>query len=208
MKSFNHWIIDEVEEKFNLRQKETLVPLEEWLNNPETISDSHRQTLLKLRQRLREYVNGWNEVEMKMKFISFLIDMADYDTAKYHTFFDRPLTATIGTEQINGIVDLLIAQGKSVPKHPFFCLHEYKPSIPSSKDPTAQTLVGMVVAQQLNQNGKPVYGICVVGRLWYFIVLDQQEYAVSLAYDATKDDLFDIFKALLQVKTIIETKLL
>jgi len=208
MKSFNHWIIDEVEEKFNLRQKETLVPLEEWLNNPETISDSHRQTLLKLRQRLREYVNGWNEVEMKMKFISFLIDMADYDTAKYHTFFDRPLTATIGTEQINGVVDLLIAQGKNVPKHPFFCLHEYKPSIPSSKDPTAQTLVGMVVAQQLNQNGKPVYGICVVGRFWYFIVLDQQEYAVSLAYDATKDDLFDIFKVLLQVKTIIETKLL
>ncbi len=187
MKFFNHWIIDEVEEKFNLRQKETLVPLEEWLNNPETISDSHRQSLLKLRQRLREYVNGWNEVEMKMKFISFLIDMADYDTAKYHTFFDRPLTATIGTEQINGIVDLLIAQGKNVPKHPFFCLHEYKPSIPSSKDPTAQTLVGMVVAQHLNQNSKPVYGICVVGRFWYFMVLDQQDYAVSLAYDATKD---------------------
>ncbi len=208
MKSFNHWIIDEVEEKFNLTQKETLPALEEWLNNPETVSDNHRQSLLKLRQRLRDYVNGWNEVEMKMMFLSFLIDLADYSTAKYHPFFERSLIAKINNEQIGGVVDMLIAQGKTVPKHPFFCLHEYKPSIPSSKDPTAQTLIAMLVAQYLNNNGKPVYGICVVGRLWYFIVLDKQEYAISLAYDATKDELFDIFKILLHIKTIIETKLI
>ncbi len=208
MKSFNRWTQDEIEEKFGLNQQKTLAALEEWLNNNETIADSQHQLLLKLCERLQNFVSSWNEEEIKMRFISLLIDMVDYDTDKYHPYFERSLRAKIGNEQISGVVDMLIAQGKRDPKRPFFCLHEYKPSISSSKDPTAQTLIAMFVAQQLNQNDKPVYGICVVGRLWYFILLDKHEYAVSLAYDATKDELFDIFKALLHVKTIIETKLL
>ncbi len=208
MKSFNRWTRDEIEEKFGLQRQKTLPALEEWLSNEEAIGDTQRQLLLKLQQRLQDNVDLWNEVEVKMMFISFLIDLAEYATEKYRPFFERSLVTKIGNEQIGGVVDMLIAQGRGVPKHPFFCLHEYKPDVPSSKDPLGQTLIAMVVAQQLNQNDKPVYGLCVVGRLWYFMVLDKQEYAVSLAYDATKDELFDIFKALLHVKTIIETKLL
>ncbi len=204
MKSFNRWTRDEIHKKLGLHRQSTLATLEEWLSNEEPITDEQRQLLLKLRLRLRNYVDLWNEVEIKMKFISFLIDMAEYDTEKYHTFFERALTIKFGNEQISGVVDLLIAKGEGVPQDPFFCLHEYKPS---SKDPLGQTLIAMFVAQQLNQNDKPMYGICVVGRFWYFILLDKQEYAISLAYDATKDELFDIFKALLHVKTIIETKL-
>ncbi len=208
MKSFNRWIRDEVEDKFKLTRQKSLPVLEDWLQHGAPINDSQRQSLERLRQQLQNFVDLWNEAEIKMKFISFLVALAEYDTEQYHTFFERPLTIKIDNEQIGGIVDLLIAQGRAVPKRPFFCLHEYKPDVPSSKDPLAQTLVAMVVAQRLNDSGKPMYGICVVGRFWYFMVLDKQEYAVSLAYDATKDELFDIFAALLYLKTIIETKLL
>jgi hypothetical protein len=38
----------------------------------------------------------------------------------------------------------------------------------------------------------PLYGCYVVGRNWFFLVLNGKEYDVSLAYDATQDDLFDI----------------
>jgi len=105
---------------------------------------------------------------------------------------------------VRGIVDVLIATGKQHPKKPYFCLHEYKRERNVTNDPFAQTLIAMVVMQQLNQDGKPIYGVCVAGHSWNFFVLEGNEYGLSLAFDATKDELFDIFAILWQFKVIIE----
>ncbi|MCI5144338.1 MAG: hypothetical protein D3923_02145 [Candidatus Electrothrix sp. AR3] len=61
----------------------------------------------------------------------------------------------------------------------------------------------MVAAQKLNNDDQPVYGCYVMGRLWFFVLLDGQDYAASLAYDATKDDLNEIFSLLKKTKGII-----
>jgi hypothetical protein len=44
----------------------------------------------------------------------------------------------------------------------------------------------------------------VQGRNWFFVVVDGQEYAESLAYDATKDEVFGMLRLLKEAKAIIE----
>ena len=54
----------------------------------------------------------------------------------------------------------------------------------------------MIAAQHLNNNDLPIYGIYVNGRNWFLVVLDNKQYAVSLAYDITSDKIFDLFAVL------------
>ena len=104
-----------------------------------------------------------------------------------------------------GVIDFLVAHGKQTPKQPFFFIHEYKKQIESSNDPLGQLLAEMVAAQKMNTRVFPIYGAYIVGRHWYFVVLENETYAESLAYDATKDEIFDIFEILRHAKDIIET---
>ena len=49
----------------------------------------------------------------------------------------------------------------------------------------------------------PIHGCYVVGRFWFFVILDENKYSVSLAYDATKiDELKEIFAILTELKFI------
>lgn len=50
----------------------------------------------------------------------------------------------------------------------------------------------------------PIYGCYVVGRFWYFVVIEGQEYAISDAYTATRvGDLLVIVKLLKGLKTLL-----
>jgi hypothetical protein len=106
-------------------------------------------------------------------------------------------------DRLSGTVDFFVATGRRYPKHPYFFIHEFKKEHDSSGDPFGQLLVTMVAAQKLNNDGKPVYGCYVMGRLWFFVVLEGQDYAASLAYDATKDEIKEIFVFLKKMKQII-----
>jgi len=64
----------------------------------------------------------------------------------------------------------------------------------------------MIAAQKLNHNSYPLYGAYIIGRFWFFVILDGSDYAVSLAYDATKDEIKDIFGILMNVKAIIDKR--
>jgi len=62
----------------------------------------------------------------------------------------------------------------------------------------------MLVAQELNNNQRPVYGVTVKGEKWQFLVLQGKEYAVSNSYISTDEELFEIVKLLKHLKSIIE----
>lgn len=64
-----------------------------------------------------------------------------------------------------------------------------------------------MVAQVQNENDMPVYGCYVMGRFWFFVVLYGNEYAVSDAYTATQDDIFQIVSILRAVKVKIEERI-
>jgi len=61
----------------------------------------------------------------------------------------------------------------------------------------------------MNKNGKPIYGLTIVGSVWRFVVMEGKKYAISRAFDATqKTDLLLIIAVLRKFKVILETTLL
>ena len=70
-------------------------------------------------------------------------------------------------------------------------------------------LAAMLIAFELNQNTKPVYGCYIWGRFWSFVVLEGKDYCVSQKYDSSKkEDLLQIIGILRKFKQILETRLL
>ena len=205
-KSFKDWEAEEVEEAFGLIKRRTLPFLEEI----KTIRIDPNHEYLRLIEQYRldalDLVNGWNEDEYKFLFISPFLKLVNFSNKYFNVFTQRPMSVLYenGTKETAGKVEWMLARGKQQPKQPHFFLHEYKPENKVSllrrdgreADPLGQLLIAMVAAQILNADEKPIYGIYVNGRNWFFVVLDANEYAVSLAYDITSDDIFDLFAIL------------
>jgi hypothetical protein len=66
------------------------------------------------------------------------------------------------------------------------------------------TDIEMLVAQVHNQDGKPIYGCHVIGELWHFMVMHDNQYAMHKGLNATEpDDLQAILLILRKVKQIL-----
>jgi hypothetical protein len=104
-------------------------------------------------------------------------------------------------------VDGMIATGIRNPQIPYFCFHEYKRSIENQGSPDAQVLAAMLVAREQNQNKLPIYGLFVVGLFWNFMVLKDNHYCISKAYNADDEEIFAIFKMIKALKQIIHLEL-
>lgn len=207
--AFRDWELQDLMKKFKLIQKKKCDVLSEWLEMDYTITAKEKKILEELRELLEAYSFYWNEIELEWNFISKIVDLVNYRQENYHFFLGRQLEASFGTFKLRGRVDGVLASGKFKPEIPFFCFHEYKKEKGSEKDPIAQLLSAMVAAQQLNNNQHPIYGCLVSGRNWFFLVLKDKEFCISNNYSSThEDELEDIFKALKNMKVIIETKLL
>jgi hypothetical protein len=205
MKSFESWLFDDVESAFQIELKIQNKTLSDWLQSNYDIKERQKESILMLKDVLFRNVNTWNEDELKMQFIGPLLSIVNYNTDKYKAFTQRSLTLKTETIETSGLVDFMIATGKSRPKEPFFFLHEYKSQHPSRKnDPLGQLLIAMVAAHEKNSIPHPIYGVLVEGRFWYFVVLHQKEYSVSRPYDAGENDIYQIFAILCKVKDYIE----
>ena len=165
-------------------------------------------TLLEdVHHRSIDYINGWNEEELKMKLISPLFYIADIEErGKIATFFERPMKAIIKNYKISVVCDCLVAtpKGLTTPKFPYFFLQEFKKEKGDSQDPEAQMLAAMLIAQHANNDGKTLYGSWLVGSNWKFTTLTDKLYCSSRWYDATnKVELEHIVFIIRQLKSII-----
>ena len=66
----------------------------------------------------------------------------------------------------------------------------------------------MLVAQKLNDHKFPIYGCYVIGRNWYFMILQGKEYAISNDFSCVDDEVYDIYKILKNLNTQIEKLIL
>jgi len=114
------------------------------------------------------------------------------------------LKAIVGEYELSGYPDAIVAKGRRAPEIPYFCFHEYKNEKEPLGDPAGQCLAAMLVAQELNNNQRPVYGVVVKGMHWYFMVLQGKEYVVSKPYLSIDEEIYEIVKMLKHLKTIIE----
>ncbi|MCU0390606.1 MAG: hypothetical protein MUE81_05775 [Thermoflexibacter sp.] len=206
--TFKELTLTKIEKTFGLSQVWKSSILEEWEKMSAEITEAEKDFLEVLRDRVQKGGKAWNETELENKFISPLITFAKIDTDEFGYFLERPLQGIIGEYELSGIVDGMIATGIREPDIPFFCLHEYKRSVDNEGNPDAQALAAMLVARVQNENSKPIYGLYIVGLIWNFIVLDENEYCISKDYNSSQEEIYDIFRMMKALKVIIQTKLL
>jgi hypothetical protein len=200
---------------FNLKRHigNNILPLmQEWLICETTLNTNEQYIFDIILAEAQEKIDGWQEEDLKMRFIAFVIQLANLsnDEKHYQPFFERTLEATIDEHYLKVKTDFMVATGiLDAPEIPYFHFQEYKRQTNPYGSPLAQVLEAMLIAQELNQNTKPIYGCYVVGRSWNFMTLEKRTYCISKTYDCTEaDELLQIIAILRHFKIILETKLL
>ena len=158
-----------------------------------------------------ENIIGWQEEDLKMQFIAPVFILAKLkNTKRYLSFYERTLEDTVDGYFLKTKTDFMIASGSvGIFKAPYFHFQEYKPYHNPSGDSMGQLLEAFLIAQQKNNNGKPMYGCEVIGSTWRFVILQDRTYCVSDSYDSVKrHDLLQIIAILHHFKQILETELL
>jgi hypothetical protein len=208
------WREGELIDVFNLNRIITpQTPLmEEWLdvtmpdlNIPEAYSfDKHLA-------RAQKQITGWQEEDLKMKFISPILELGHLmDGEIVLGYFDRIISATVEGIKLTVKSDFMLAKGiLDVFKTPYFHFQEYKPHKHPSGDSMAQLLEAFLIAQEKNKNNKPLYGIDIMGTNWRFVTMHGKDYCISKAFDSVdRNDLLTIVSVLRKFKYILETRLL
>ena len=210
MKAFRDWKFEEVELTFGIEQVFEHPLLTDWLSAVNQPNEEESRTLEKLRDKLSRSINMYNEEELKVFFIGPLFSLISFEKHGMRPFMDRPFSFEYGQDEEGntlvtaGRVDWLLAKGRQDPREPRVFLHEYKREVEASGDPLGQLLIAMVGAQRQNIDPIPLYGCYVLGRNWFFVVLDRAQYAVSDALVATQDDIFRIYSAMHEVQRRVE----
>ena len=181
----------------------------DWLSATGELDDFDSRLLRESQAKLIENADSWNEEELKMSFISFVIFLARYDKP-IRTYYDRELTAKIGDYTLLCKADMLLSKGfGELIETPYFFLHEYKREKKYSGDPVGQMLGGMLISQAKNNSGKPMYGCYVQGRFWFFAILEDKKYNISQAFDSADPTVArQIIMILKRMREIIHTQLL
>ncbi|MEM8523190.1 MAG: hypothetical protein AAGG68_01040 [Bacteroidota bacterium] len=208
VRPFEQWLFEDVEIEFGIERIEEMDALQNWLSVQEKLTIPKR--IEQLRVSLSKNVETWNEDELKMLFIGpFLLEFEFNHPPTYRVFTQRFMKLKTSTVESSGRVEWMVATGKQRPRQPFFFLQEYKPEKNSGNDPLGQLLIAMIDAQKKDTDSKePLYGCYTIGRLWFFVLLKEQQYSVSRAYDATQsDDIHDMYVILKKVESHIQEAL-
>ncbi len=187
--------------------------MQKWMNCTATLDLSEHPLFDKIQKEGARCIDGWHEEDLKMKFISFVLllgHLSSDDAGKFNTYFERTVSATVEGVFLKTKTDFMVAKGiLDKPITPYFHFQEWKRHRDPNGDPVGQLLEAFLVAQELNANGKPLYGCTITGKCWEFFVFENKTYSISKMYDATEvDDLLHIIAVLRHFKHILETEIL
>jgi hypothetical protein len=216
MEKINHYDVNEVIDRFEIDKIFDCSTLQNWLRiEDETIKPAYQEILEEARVRLSQKWDEWNEEELKIHFISFVLLAAQLEIPKViNTYFERKLSGKVREIPISVVIDCMVAtpMKSGRPKAPYFFLQE-APTRPSPKgkektknthDAEGQMLAAMILAQELNNDQKPLFGSWVQGVNWRFTCLQDNNYCVSRAFDASDEqDLHQIVLILRKLKKMI-----
>jgi hypothetical protein len=200
-------------EEFILKQLITSQGLNDWIeSNEQELDDFSEKVLAKIEPRLSLEIDGWLEEELKMKLLSPIFMLAELnEPEKFGIFFERSINAEFENGRISVVTDCMVSSiyGITLPQTPYFFMQEFKKSKGDKQDPEGQMLAAMIAAQHLNQNGNPLYGAFVVGRDWFFTILEGKNYTRSESFRLTQPrELRQVILALRKLKQIILTELM
>ncbi|TAE02767.1 MAG: hypothetical protein EAZ97_02265 [Bacteroidetes bacterium] len=188
-KSYNFSTIkfSDLQEIVNIRPKRNLAKFEEWFSYPYPISESEISFLDNLIERHALYLFSYQEEDLKMKFLSPILNQVNFMTENFHDWYDSSISAIINGVELKGYTDFMVATGIKTPKKPFFFIQEFKPT-QADKDVEDQLLAEMLVAIEKNKT-TIMRGSYIIGRNWYFVIVEKIaensfEYFVSKQFDS------------------------
>jgi len=206
------WSEAELIDTFGLQKIKRPTPLmQEWLNAQTIFNEAEKTLIQQLCNEALENIEAWAEEDLKMNFIAFVIRLAGLKaTQTIRTFYDKTIFATVEGIFLKTKTDFMIAKGiLDLAKNPYFHFQEYKREKDPHGDPMAQLVEAFLIAQEINKNGKPLYGCCVVGRFWYFVIMEEKNYCVSMVYDCTDEkSLQQIIAILRKFEEVLLTRLI
>jgi hypothetical protein len=194
---------------FGLRKSFSPALLDHWLPANIELSDIERKILQNYQELLILNSDAWNEQELSLHFIGPILGLARFtEPYRFNLFAVRKIGAILPGQddeiELSGEPDGLIATGYREPEIPMFAFTEYKRDLDPEGDPAGQTLAAMLVGQKLNATAHPIYGCYVVGREWFFMVLQEKRYAISNGHNALQTaELEEILRILKALKLII-----
>ena len=200
--NFSDCTLGGLENKFGLIPLFTSETLINWIRATWQLQTEDLSAVSRLSTLLTHNAEHWNEYDLGLHFIGPMFSWVDFTVPlRFNLFGQSSLTSVVDGIQLTGRVDEMIATGFRSPKTPFFAFSEYKRQTDPNGDPAGQALGAMLAGQSLNQDGKPIYGCYVIGKIWSFMVLEGRHYAISHAFDGTQtEDAFQILRILFQLK--------
>jgi hypothetical protein len=181
--------------------------MHDWTSAAYELSELEQELFDEMAEEIAEDSGYWNEEELKIDFVGLAFRIAKIKIRKkIKVFYERPLSAVVNGYELSVVSDCIVATPEPfhAPRHPYFFLQEFKKKRGEKKDPEAQMLTAMLIAQELNQDNKPIYGGYLIGPNWHFTILDGKNYCTSGQFDATKkSDLLQIIFILRKLKELI-----
>jgi hypothetical protein len=198
---------------FNLERVKTpyTALMTNWTSATTTLTDSENLIFEKLWSRAIRDIEGWQEEDLKMKFIGPILELANLiEDKNFQSYFEKTVSATLEGHYLKVKTDFMLAKGiLDKPQQPYFHFQEYKPHRKPVGDSMAQLLEALLIAQEINQHKFPLYGCEVMGKYWSFVILEGKTYCLSASYDCTKqEDLLKIIAMLREFKHLLITKFL
>jgi hypothetical protein len=208
------WLEGELIRTFNLNRIVTYqTPLmQKWLKvqMPE-LNSSEQYVFDKIFKRAQRQITGWQEEDVKMKFISPILELGQMiDDEIAIGYFDQPISAKVDAIKLSLQSDFMLATGiLDYIKTPYFHFQQYKPVKNPIGDSMGQLLASFLITQENNKNGLPLYGVEIMRSSWHFVILQGRDYCISKAFDSVKrTDLLIIIAILRKFKSILETRLM
>ncbi len=208
------WREAELINKFGLTRIVTYqTPLmQEWLDVlPPELNVGEQYIFDKTFSKIVQNITGWNEEDLKMKFISPTLELGNMtDDGGVVGYFDKTISATVDGTRLTVKSDFMMAKGLlDVFETPYFHFQEYKPYKNPSGDSMAQLLEAFLIAQEKNKNSKPMYGVDIMAENWRFVIMKGRDYCIAKPLSAVdKDDLLKIIAILRKFRYILETQLM
>ena len=127
-KKLNHYDLDTVLESFMIDIIKKCRHLDDWIDNlTGTLLPEELYQLEIARLWLESDGNFWNEEELKMKFISVVMNLSNLDEPKkIQVFYERTLVGVVNEISISVKCDCLVAKPKTPmkPATPYFFLQD------------------------------------------------------------------------------------
>jgi hypothetical protein len=203
--NFSDCTLFKMEKIFRLVPTKQNAKLSAWIASDYELTAFHKESVTNLCGVLQENVEHWNEYDISLHFIGPMFSLVNFtQRLRFNLFAQRTIEADINNIKLMGRVDELVASGYREPELPFFAFSEYKKETNPDGDPAGQALAAMLVGQSQNQaegNDLPIYGCYIIGRNWFFIILEHNKYTISNAFNSTEyDDALQILRILFQLK--------